>query len=123
MSTRRVTCSSAQVQRDEHDNHDFSPTMEEEVEVNPQVLTHLSQEVKDIKAQMAHMQANLQVIANQLRPIRPHRASPRPSRAFSRHNDFENEEEEKDEKRNFNRQSPFVRRQRHIPPHPKEVSI
>jgi len=70
--------------------------MEEEVEVNSQVLNHLSQEVKNIKAQIVDMQANLQVIANQLRPTRPDRASPRPSCASSRHNNFKNEEEEED---------------------------
>ena len=41
MSTRRLTRASAQVLRDEHDNHDIPP-MDEEGEVNPQVLTHLS---------------------------------------------------------------------------------
>jgi len=122
MSTKRVTRSSTQFQRDETDNHGLPPTLEEEVEINPQVLTHLSQEVKDIRAQMADMQANLQVIANQLRPTRPHRASLRPAHASNRH-DFDNEEEEEDDERQHYRQSPHVRRQRCIPPHLEGVKI
>jgi len=59
---------------------------------------------------MAFMQANLQLIANQLTPLNHNtRASPRPSRAPSRHEyDFE---EEEDERINV-RQSPRVRRQK-----------
>ena len=63
---------------------------------------------------MASMQANLQLIGNQLTPPNHN------TRAPSRHKyDFE---EEEDERINL-RQSPRVRRQRRIPPHPKEVKI
>jgi len=72
---------------------------------------------------MADMQANLQHIANQLRPPRTHCASPRPSCASSRNDDFENEEEEQEDERLFHRQSPHVRKKRRIPPHPKVVRI
>jgi len=47
------------------------------------------------------MQANLQHFATQLRPARTHCASPKPSCASSRHNDFENEDEEEDEECHF----------------------
>jgi len=58
---------------------------DEEVEVDPRVLNNLSQEVRDLKIQMASMQANLQLITNQLTPPnRNPRASSRPSRASSR---------------------------------------
>jgi len=67
------------------------------------------------------MQANLQLISNQLTPSsRNPFASPRPSRASSRH-EYEDEDEEKE---HINiKQSPPVRRQRRILPHPNEVRI
>ena len=73
-----------------------STSGDEEVEVDPRVLNNLSQEVRDLKIQMASIQANLQLIANQLtRPNHNNRASPRPSRAPSRHEYvFEEEEDE-----------------------------
>jgi len=69
---------------------------------------------------MADMQANLQVLANQLWPQRTQHASPRPFRASTRH-DFVHDEEEKDVDGNYYRRSPHVKRQRRILPHPKEV--
>jgi len=67
------------------------------------------------------MQANLQLIANQLTPsTRNPYASLRPSCASLRH---EYEYEEEDDERINIRQSPHVRRQRRIAPHPKEVKI
>jgi len=70
---------------------------------------------------MASMQANLQLIVNQLNhPTHTIHASPRSSCAISRHDyDFEKEE---DERKNF-RQSPHMRRKRRIPSHLKEVKI
>jgi len=116
MSTRRATRASTQHQHHVHETnlHTYG---DEEVDVDPRVLNKLSQEVRDLKAQMASMQANLQLIANQLTPPTDNtRASPRPSRATSRRDyDFE---EEDDERINII-QSPHVRRQRQ----PKEVKI
>jgi len=120
MSTRRSTRASTQHQQlvDENNLHTSG---DEEVEVDPRVLNNLSQEVSELKIKMASMQANLQLIANQLNPSNLHtHAFPRFSRAPSRHEyDFE---EEEDECINL-RQSPRVGRKRCIPPHPKEVKI
>jgi len=120
MSTRRTTHATTQNQQ-QVDENNLHTSGDEEVEVDPRVLNNLSQEVRDLKIPMASMQANLQLIANQLNPSNLHTcASPRPSRASSRHEyDFE---EEEDERINL-RQSPRVRRQRRIPPHLKEVKI
>ena len=112
MNTRRVTRASTQHQQQVNENN-FHTSGDEEVEVDPRVLNNLSQEVRDLKIQMASMQANLQLIANQLNPSNLHtRASIMPSRAPSRHEyDFE---EEEDERINL-RQLPRVRRQGRIP--------
>jgi len=120
MSTRRATRASTQHQQ-QVDENNLHTSGDEEVEVDLRVLNNLSQEVRNLKIQMASMQVNLKLIANQLHPSNLHtHASLRPSRAPSRHEyDFE---EEEDERINL-RQSPHVRRQRRIPPHPKEVKI
>jgi len=81
MSTRRATRASTQHQQHVDENN-LHTSGDEEVEVDPRVLNNLSQEVRDLKIQMASMQANLQLIANQLTPpMHNTRASPRPSRA------------------------------------------
>jgi len=63
MSTRRATRTSTQHQQ-HVDETNLHTSGDEEVEVDPRVLNNLSQEVKDLKDQMASMQANLQLIAN-----------------------------------------------------------
>jgi len=96
MSTRRTTRVSTQHQQ-HVDKNNLHTSGDEEVEVDPRVLNNLSQEFRDLKAQMASMQANIPLIANQLTPPTHNtRASPRPSRALSRHEyDFEEEEDER----------------------------
>jgi len=97
--------------------------VDDQGDVSPRMLHKLTKEVSDIKAQMAAMQANLHFISEQLRnPPHTHRASPKSSHPPLRHHhDLSGEEE--DLQRPFPRQSPHTRRQRRVPPHPKETRI
>jgi len=63
MSTRRATRASTQHQQHVDDSN-LHTSGEKEVKVDPRVLNNLSHEVRDLKVQMASMQANLQLIAN-----------------------------------------------------------
>jgi len=102
----------------------------DESDVSPRVIHNLTKEVSDIKAQMADMQPNLHFISEQLRKFshththihtHTHRASPRFSRPPQHDQAHSGEEEELG--RPFPRQDPHVRRQRCVPPHPKETRI
>jgi len=123
MSTRRVTRARVQTQQNSPQPTQHNTSADDEGDVSPRMLHKLTKEVSDIKAQMAAMQANLHFISEQLRnPPHTHRASPRSSRPPSRHHhDLSGEEE--DLQRPFPRQSPHTRRQRRVPPHPKETRI
>jgi len=55
MSTRRATRVSTQHQK-QVDENNLRTSGDEEVEVDPRVLNNLSQEVRDLKIQMASMQ-------------------------------------------------------------------
>jgi len=71
MSTRRATRASSHHQQHVNENN-LHTRGDEEVEVDPRVLNNLSQKVRDFKAQMASMQANFQLIANQLTLLTHH---------------------------------------------------
>jgi len=123
MSTRRATRARVQTQQNSPQPSQHNTNADDEGDVSPRMLHKLTKEVSGIKDQMAAMQANLQFISEQLRnPPHTHHASPRSSRLPSRHHhDLSGDEE--DLQRPFPRQSPHTRRQRRVPPHPKETRI
>ena len=123
MSTRRATRARATVAQQKSQSSHPNTSADDEGDVSPRVIHNLTKEVSDIKAQMADMQANLHFISEQLRKSpHTHRASPRTSRPPSQH-DHAHSDEEEELRRPFPRQDPHARRQRRVPPHPKETRI
>ena len=125
-STKRATHARVQTQQNspqptQHntnadDEGDVSPR-----DVSPRMLHKLTKEVSDIKAQIAAMQVNLHFIFEQLRnPPHTHYASPRSSRP---HQDIIMILVARRRTYNAPFQGNHTRRQRCVPPHPKETRI
>jgi len=124
MSTRRATRARASVvhQQNTQSSH-HNTNVDYEGDVSPRVIHNLTKEASDIKAQMTDMQVNLHFISEQLRKSsHTHCASPRSSRPPSQH-DHAHSGEEEELGCPFPRQDPPVKRQRCVPPHPKETRI